>query len=521
MRGILFMINWSVSHELSVLIFFPLIWAILGLILFVPFKSVRNLKFWSLLGSVLTLALAMWIFVHYSEDGPIFQYTQDESWIRSFGIHYAIGIDGISLELILLTTFFMPLVILFSLNTIQIRCYEYYFLLLALETGLIGTFAACDIFLFYFFWEIMLIPMYFLIGIWGGTERIYASMKFFLYTLLGSLLMWIAILYLMHEHKVQFGFYSTLITHLYQLSLTGGSGFLNIQNLLFLAFTFAFAIKTPLFPFHTWLPDAHVQAPTGGSVLLAAVLLKMGGYGLIRFVLPLFPDSVHYFQEMMMGLASLAILYGACVAWVQTDIKKLVAYSSVSHMGYVVLGCFSSHEIGITGSIYQMLSHGISTGGLFFLVGILYERRHTRELAALNGIMQTMPLFGSFFMLILLSSIALPGTNGFIGEFLILLGSWQSQPILTAISTFGIILSAAYMLRLFQNVMDGPVQTPENQTLSDVSFKEILILFPIVIVIFWMGIFPNFFLRKLEPSVQFLMSQTLKSATVHTPSKGI
>jgi NADH-quinone oxidoreductase subunit M len=378
---------------------------------------------------------------------------------------------------------------------------------------MLGAFVSLDIFLFYVFWEAMLIPMYFLIGIWGGKDRVYAAMKFFLYTLVGSLLMLVAIFYLAYQHKLQAGTYSTSLLDLYNLKIAGG-GFRTAQSILFLAFALAFAIKVPLFPLHTWLPDAHVQAPTAGSVILAAILLKMGGYGFMRIAFPLFPEAVAYFQFPFMILGTIAIVYGAWVAMVQPDIKKLVAYSSVSHMGYVVLGLFSMNAVGVTGSYYQMLNHGISTGALFLLVGMIYERRHTREISAFGGITKVMPLFAVVFMIATLSSVALPGTNGFVGEFLILIGSWMTNPGLAAISALGVIFGAVYMLWMFQRVMFGPLHNPENKELKDLTVREGIVLLPLVVAIFAMGIFPNFFFEKSNASVvRFLERSSVKMET--------
>jgi NADH-quinone oxidoreductase subunit M len=493
------------SNLLSKVVFLPLAWGVLGLL--IPSKNKAgqvSLQFWTLVGTLVTLGLSLLIYLKYVAIGPDFQLGEHRDWIPDLGTAYSVGVDGISLWLILLTTFLMPIVVMSSFRSIENRVREYYFLLLALETGMLGAFVALDTFLFYVFWEAMLIPMYFLIGIWGGKDRIYAATKFFLYTLVGSLLMLVAIFYLAYQHKIQFGFYSTEIVELYKVQLAGG-GLFSTQNLLFLAFALAFAIKVPLFPFHTWLPDAHVQAPTAGSVILAAVLLKMGGYGFMRFAFPLFPQAVQYFQIPFMILGTIAIVYGAWVAMVQPDIKKLVAYSSVSHMGYVILGLFSLNEIAITGSYYQMLNHGISTGALFLLVGMIYERRHTREISAFGGVTKVMPLFAVAFMIATLSSVALPGTNGFVGEFLILLGSWKTHQGLTAIATTGVIFGAVYMLWMFQRVMFGPIKLAENEKLKDLSLRELLVLAPLMVAIFGMGIFPNFFLEKLEPSIHRLV----------------
>jgi NADH-quinone oxidoreductase subunit M len=508
------------SHLLTGVVFLPLLWAVIGLLIPTSNKGGQNLyKGWALLGTLATFGVSLLIYSGFSAAGADFQMMEKFEWLPALGISYAVGMDGISLWLILLTTFLMPLAVLGSFTAIEERVKEYYFLLLALETGMLGAFVSLDIFLFYVFWEVMLIPMYFLIGIWGGKERIYAAMKFFLFTMVGSLLMLVAIFYLSYQHKVQFGTYSTFLTDLYKLQIAGGHEFWNTQNLLFLAFALAFAIKVPLFPLHTWLPDAHVQAPTAGSVILAGVLLKMGGYGFMRFGFPLFPSAVAYFQIPFMILAAIAIVYGAWVAMVQPDVKKLVAYSSVSHMGYVVLGLFSLNEIGVTGSLYQMLNHGISTGALFLLVGMIYERRHTREISAFGGITRVMPLFAVVFMIVTLSSIALPGTNGFIGEFLILLGAWKTNPGLSAISALGVIFGAVYMLWMFQRVMFGPIKHKENHELKDLNGREMLILAPLVIAIFAMGIYPNFFFEKMEPSIQrFLTRSTTTGSSAYAHS---
>jgi NADH-quinone oxidoreductase subunit M len=504
---------WLDNHLLTAVIFLPLIWALVGLAL--PSRKDCLLSHnWALLGSLVTFGISILLYTRFDANGAEFQFAEIAEWIPALGISYNFGLDGISLWLVLLTTFLTPIVILASYSAIEERRKEYYFLLLALESAMLGAFVSLDIFLFYVFWEAMLIPMYFLVGIWGGKERIYAATKLFLYTMIGSLLMLVAIFYLATQHKAQFGTYSTALVDLYKLTIPGG-GWLAPQSLLFLAFSLAFAIKVPLFPLHTWLPDAHVQAPTAGSVILAGVLLKMGGYGFIRFAFPLFPDAVIQYQVTFMVLGTIAIVYGAWVAMVQPDVKKLVAYSSVSHMGYVIVGLFALNPIGATGSVYQMLNHGISTPGLFLLIGMIYERRHTREIKDFGGITKVMPLFAIAFMIMTLSSVALPGTNGFIGEFLILLGTWQSSRVLAAVASLGVIFGAVYMLWMFQRVMFGPITHEENRKLKDLNTREIFVLAPLIVAVFAMGVFPNFFFEKMEPSInRFLARSAGKPAAV-------
>ncbi len=506
--------EWLNTHLLTVLTFLPLVWAFSGMV--VP---ARIAKHWALAGSLVIFLISLKLYTGYDPAGAEFQFLENAEWIPGLGVNYSLGLDGISLWLVLLTTFLAPIVVLGSYNGVEEREKEYYALLMALQTGMIGAFISLDTFLFYVFWEAMLIPMYFLIGIWGGKDRVYAAMKFFIFTMVGSLLMLVAIFFLAYQHKVQFGSFSTALLDLYRVKLDG-AGYFSTQGLLFLAFALAFAIKVPLFPLHTWLPDAHVQAPTAGSVILAGVLLKMGGYGFIRFAFPLFPQAVQVYQHLFMVLGSIAIVYGAWVAMVQPDMKKLVAYSSVSHMGYVVVGLFSLNAIGATGSIYQMLSHGISTPALFFLVGMLYERRHTKEIKEYGGITKVMPLFAIAFMISTLASIALPGTNGFIGEFLILLGTWKTNPGLAVLATTGVIFGAVYMLWMFQRVMFGPITKEENKTLKDLSLRESLVMAPLLIAMIVMGIVPNFFFEKMEPSIAKLLARSAKVEMVADATKG-
>jgi NADH-quinone oxidoreductase subunit M len=486
------------THLLSTLVFLPLAASVVGFLM--PKESPAAHRNWALSVTGFVFVLSLLLIPGFDATNPGFQRVENVPWIPALGVSYSVGVDGISLWLILLTTFLMPLAVLGSFGSITKDTRRYFALLLLLETGMLGAFVALDTFLFYVFWEFMLIPMYFLVGIWGGKERIYAAMKLFLYTMVGSLLMLVAIFYLAYQYHAQFGGYSLALQDLLQVRLSGG-GYFSVQSLLFLAFALAFAIKVPLFPLHTWLPDAHVQAPTAGSVILAGILLKMGGYGFLRFGFPLFPEAVALYRPMFMWLGAIAIVYGACVALVQSDVKKLVAYSSVSHMGYVVLGLFALNPTGVSGSLYQMLCHGISTGGLFLLVGMIYDRRHTREISDFGGLARVMPLFAVAFLVLTLSSIALPGTNGFVGEFLILLGTFQALPWAAAVAGLGVILGAVYMLWVYQRVMLGPITGRENQGLKDLSAREIVVLAPLLALVFFMGLRPNFFLSKMETSV--------------------
>jgi NADH-quinone oxidoreductase subunit M len=405
----------------------------------------------------------------------------------------------------LLTTFFVPLCILCSFTYIQKKIREYVISFLLIETAMIGTFLAMDLVLFYVFWELMLIPMFLLIGVWGGERRIYSAVKFFLYTALGSIFMLVAIVVLYFHNVQATGDASFYLFDLLKLHIPVG-----MQFWLCAAFFLAFAIKVPMFPLHTWLPDAHVEAPTAGSVILASILLKMGTYGFIRFAMPLFPFATHQFIPIIAGLGVIAIIYAALVSWVQPDIKKLVAYSSVSHMGYVLLGLFALNMQGVQGGIYQMLNHGLSTGALFLLVGMIYERRHTRLMEEFGGLAKIMPVYATFLMIATLASVAVPGTNGFVGEFLILLGSFKSYPVLAIIATSGALFSVIYMLWMYQRVMFGPVDKPQNSGLKDLTFRETAIMVPIAVLIIVMGIFPGLFLRQMDASTEKFI-HTVKS----------
>jgi NADH-quinone oxidoreductase subunit M len=483
---------------LSLTVFAPLVGALLLLAL--PNKNgardglVRNLALGiSLVVFVLTLA----VWRAFDGSSADFQLIERLPWIPAFGIEYHLGLDGISLWLVVLTGFLTPLALLSSWHGVDRKVKEFSFFVLALETGMLGVFVSLDLFLFYVFWDAMLIPMYFLIGIWGYDQRIYAAVKFILYTMAGSVLMLIAIIGLAVLHAQATGQYSFNVLQLYQLTIDGRT-----QFWFFLAFALAFAIKVPLFPFHTWLPDAHVQAPTAGSVILAGVLLKMGTYGLIRFAFPLFPDAALQLAPYLGTLAVIGIVYGALVAMVQPDMKKLVAYSSVSHLGFVVLGLCAMNVQGVQGSLYQMLAHGVSTGGLFMIVGMLSDRRHTRLISEYGGLKAVTPQLVRAFLLITLASIALPLTNGFIGEFLILLGTFRWNPRFAAFAASGVILSAVYMLWMFQRVNYGPLRNPANRGLPDLSPREWAMVVPIAAMAVFMGVAPNVFLRPMEPSVQ-------------------
>ncbi len=432
------------------------------------------------------------------------QFVEKIPWIKAIGAEYFIGIDGLSLLLVLLTTFLTPMCVLISWKDVKIKARQFFALLLLLETGILGVFLALDLFLFYLFWEVMLIPMYFLIGIWGGPRRIYAAVKFFLYTIAGSLLMLVAILYVFNAHWAQTGAPTFNILTLYHTTLGEHEKFW-----LFLAFSVAFAIKVPIFPFHTWLPDAHTEAPTAGSVILAGVLLKMGTYGFLRLSIPMFPEMAQRFATVAIVLGLIGIVYGALVAMVQQDIKKMVAYSSVSHLGFVVVGMFVFNEQGLHGAMLQMINHGLSTGALFLLVGMIYERRHTRMISEFGGIAKQMPIYFFLFLIVLLSSIGLPLLNGFVGEFLIFLGVFQVKHWMALVAVSGIIWGAVYMLWMFQRMMFGPLDNPKNQELKDLDKRELAILVPIILILFWIGIYSNSFLRKMDVAVNQSLERVL------------
>jgi len=495
---------------LTVTIVLPLVFALV--VLFLPDKKERLIKLIGLGGTALTFLTSLLLYFGFEAAVLGFQFQQKVIWISSLNISYHVGIDGMSLLLILLTTFLTPLALLGTWNSVQRQIRQYVAMVLFLEVGMIGVFASLDLFLFYIFWEAMLIPMYFIIGIWGGQNRIYAAVKFFLYTLFGSLLMLIAIISLAYFASTVPGEkFTTDLPDLYRIAPLLP---VNLQMWMFAAFGLSFAIKVPVWPLHTWLPDAHVEAPTAGSVILAGVLLKMGTYGFIRFNLPLFAEAAQRAIPLMCTLAVVGIVYGALVAMVQTDIKKLVAYSSVSHLGFVMLGIFSMTEEGLQGAIIQMINHGLSTGALFLLVGMLYDRTHTRLISEYGGVAKLMPVFATFFMIVSFSSIGLPGLNGFVGEFLIMIGSFKStlidNRIFTAVAGLGIIFSAVYMLWMYQRVMFGPAHEDGlygGHHLTDISKREIATLVPLVLFIVWIGVYPKPFLSKSAPMVKHTVEQ--------------
>jgi NADH-quinone oxidoreductase subunit M len=452
----------------------------------------------ALVGFALTLGLWVW----FDQGSSEFQFVERVPWIPAFGIDYYVGLDGISLLLVVLTGFLTPIALLSSWEGVEHKVKEFSVFILALHSAMIGVFISLDLFLFYVFWDAMLIPMYFLIGIWGYDQRIYAAIKFMLYTMAGSVLMLIAILGLAYLHSEATGSYTFDLLKLYTLQIAPET-----QRWFFLAFALAFAIKVPLFPFHTWLPDAHVQAPTAGSVILAGVLLKMGTYGLLRFAFPLFPTAAAEFAPWIAVLAVIGIIYGALVAMVQPDMKKLVAYSSVSHLGFVVLGICAMNVQGVQGAIYQMLAHGVSTGGLFLIVGMLSDRRHTRLISEFGGLKSVMPRLTAAFLIITLASIGMPGLNGFVGEFLIMLGAFRWDPRYVVGAGLGVILSAVYMLWMFQRVYYGPVTVEKNATLPDLRPREWAAALPLCAMAIVMGVFPMLFLQPMEPSVRKVVEQ--------------
>jgi NADH-quinone oxidoreductase subunit M len=490
---------------------------LLSLVIFSPLLAVGVLLLWrrisdeaarrvALAGSLATFVLSLPLWFLYQPESALWLTERPVEWITAWGVRYHVGVDGISLLLVLLTTFLTPLCVLASWRSITERVKAFMISFLLLETAMLGTLCALDVFLFYVFWEAMLVPMYLIIGVWGGARRIYAAVKFFLFTMAGSVLMLIALL----------ATYFALPERSFDLFKWYEGGLSpSLQLWCFAAFALAFAIKVPMFPLHTWLPDAHVEAPTAGSVILAGVLLKMGTYGFVRFAMPIYPEAAMRAAPLMVALAVIGIVYGALVAMVQRDVKKLVAYSSVSHLGFVMLGIFAYNAQGAAGGMLQMLNHGISTGALFLLVGVLYERRHTRLISDFGGIARVMPAFATIFMIAALSSIGLPGTNGFIGEFLVLLGAFDRWWPLAVVATSGVILAAAYMLWMVQRVFFGPVTHEENKNLTDLNKREWAYLLPLVVLIFWIGFYPQPLLAKMQPSIdRWLTTVSVRQANV-------
>ena len=477
---------------LSVLIFSPLLAAAVAAFI----KNENSLRWWTLAFTSIAAVFSLPLYYHFDPASAAFQFRQTLPWIPAFKIQYAVGIDGISLLLILLTTLVMPLCVLASWRYIKIRVKEFMICLLIMETAMVGVFCALDLILFFCFWEAMLIPMALLIGIWGGPRKIYAALKFFIYTMAGSVFLLVAIIAL----YLRVGSFSIP-------EIMGQSFSQEFQLWIFLAFFISFAIKVPMFPFHTWLPAAHVEAPTAGSVLLASILLKMGTYGFLRFSLPMAPEATQFFTPYILWLSVIAIIYGGLTALTQTDLKKLVAYSSVAHMGFATLGIFALNKAGLEGAVLVMINHGVTTGALFIIVGIIYERLHSRDLEQASGMGKTMPLFAMFTGVFALSSLAFPGTNSFIGEFLVMSAGFAVSKTMMLFVVPGVVLAAAYMLRMLQKIAYGGPRNPDHSRLADLSFREVVTLVPLLVLVFWIGLHPEPFTRVLDASVQHLLAQ--------------
>ncbi len=485
---------------LTFITFLPFIGALF--LVFMPKESVAAIKQTALAVAVADFLLSLSLWTNFDNTTHKMQFELNIPWIEPWGINFHIGLDGISLLLYVMTTFLTMICVIASWD-VKKHVREYMIAMLVLSTGMLGVFIALDLFMFYIFWEFQLIPMYILIGVWGGPRRVYASIKFFLFTAVGSLLMLVAILWIYLHIQETTGVATADILYITEhLNAPLGT-----QKWLWMAFFLAFAIKVPMFPFHTWLPDAHVEAPTAGSVILAGVLLKMGTYGFLRFNLPFFPQASYEFVPMIAWLSIIGIIYGALVSMVQVDLKKLVAYSSVSHLGFVMLGIFALNPYGIQGALIQNINHGISTGALFLLVGIIYDRRHTRLIKEFGGLSKIMPKYAICFMIVALSSIGLPGMNGFVGEFLILLGIFQVNGLWAACATSGVILAACYILWMFQRVMFLEVKNPKNMNLKDMNVREMFTIVPLIILIFWIGLYPKPFMDTFDASVTHLVSK--------------
>ena len=492
---------------LSFIVFSPLIGALMVALL--PAEPLNIPRRAAFAFSLIPFLLSLLMLAAFNPLVGTLQLTEKVAWIPRLGVYYSLGVDGFSLWLILLTTFLTPVVILAAWGDIVRHCKEFMLLMLVLEGCMLGALVAVDLFLFFLFWELMLFPMFFVIGVWGGPRRRYATMKFVLFTMTGSALMLAAMLYLVLRHAQANPLTFDIVT-LYSVKLTDVE-----QILLFSAFTLAFMIKVPMVPLHTWLPDAHTEAPTGGSVDLAGVLLKMGAYGFLRFSLPMFPHAAELAFPVIMSLAVVGIIYGAMVAFLQPDMKRLVAYSSVSHLGMIMLGLYAFNNVGVTGGVLQMVNHGLSTGGLFILVGYVYDRRHTRIISEYGGLWGIMPVFAALFLVVTLSSIGLPGTNGFVGEFLILLGAFRAHPWAGGLGTIGVVLGAVYMLTMYKDVFFGPVTNAVNRTLKDLSFREVLAVSPVIVMIFWIGFFPKPFLDRIEPTTEVLLGRLKAAGATH------
>ena len=487
------MSSWPI---LSLVTFLPLVGALFCLVVQGPKEAVdRNCRSAALITSVATFLLSLALWIKFDSTKATFQFVEKMDWVPALNIGYHVGIDGISMFFVLLSTLLTPICILASWDSVQVRVKEYMIAFLVLETFMVGMFCALDLALFYVFFEGVLIPMFLIIGVWGGKRRVYAAFKFFLYTLLGSVLMLLAIIAIYWQVGT-----TDLPTAMEKLNLP-----FQWQFWLWLAFFASFAVKVPMWPVHTWLPDAHVEAPTAGSVILAGVLLKMGGYGFLRFSVPLMPEATQYFAPLVFGLSIVAVIYTSLVALVQEDMKKLIAYSSVAHMGFVTIGIFVMNIQGVQGSIFQMLSHGIVSAALFLCVGVVYDRMHTREIAAYGGLVHRMPRYAFTFMFFTLASVGLPGLSGFVGEFLVLVGAFKANTWVATLASTGLILGAAYALSLYRKVMFGELAKPELKGILDMNGREIAVFLPLVLITVWMGIYPNSFLDPIAPSVDKLI----------------
>ncbi|MBI5492028.1 MAG: NADH-quinone oxidoreductase subunit M [Deltaproteobacteria bacterium] len=498
---------------LTILILLPVLGGVI--IAFIPRESKDAIRSAALGVTMVEFLLSIILLFYFDSSTYKMQFVEKAPWIPGIGVDYFLGMDGISLVLILLTTLLGIVSVLISWTAIEERVKEYMIYLLILETGMVGVFVALDMVLFFLFWEIGLVPMYFLIGVWGGPRKLYANIKFFLYTLFGSVFMLVGILALYYAHGNATGEYTFNLLKLYEVTYP-----FNLQWWVFIAFFLSFAIKVPVFPFHTWLPDAHVEAPTAGSVILAGVLLKMGTYGFLRFNLPLLAEASHAFTPYILALSVIGIVYGSFLAMAQNDIKKLVAYSSVSHLGAVMAGIFAMNQQGIDGGVIQMINHGISTGGLFLIIGMIYERRHTRLIGDFGGIAKVMPLYSVFVMIIVFSSIGLPGTNGFVGEILILMGLFKASPLASILAATGVILGAAYMLWMYQRVIFGKIKHHENAELKDLNAREFLTLLPIIALILWIGVYPKHFFKLTSASTAHIVEMVKKNQAKQQPAVG-